>query len=499
MMDADDSLDGTETTARADFGDVNFDSNEFVRKMIQSTTTSSSSLNDNQRTAKTTHDLMKKSTRVELFLRDINLQIGRVKKSLHLHVTDNQDFLMQRLSNVSLLFSDIKQVRAGVSMLQTSTSRIRREILDPLDELRVQSKYLTRVQQASMILRQATRILQLSTSLRKEVEQFHNVTVHENGKIEERQIIDTTKAKTTNGDKANTANSEVITDLPKVANLVQEITKMLNNETSLKQVVDNSVLVLVEESLAFVKRRATKELTNAIAHFDQSQVSKSLQVFFNLECLPGAVNNVLQEVIECIKNSVVTSLDARSIAREADKGVIMSTTSTAASTLSHVVGMSDNKNNPMPANGRTKIWRRVLWTQFDDDVCEEIHKRSLQVWNLQRILCKKRDPITHMNFLELLKRDYKRKKMINEDDNDGGNDGGDKNNIANENDKGVMGIVYGKYWMSMTRELALTFLSTGRSFTFIKNVLITEYPSFRERMESKFFLNYSYCYRFIFN
>ena len=497
-------------SASGPFANPNMDCNQFVRSMLlDATTPSTTQVTDNNQRKANPSELVEKSTKVELFLQDINLQIGRVKKSLHLHVTDNQDVLMQRLSNVSLLFSDIKQVRAGVSMLQTSTSRIRREILTPLDDMRVQSKQLARVQQASLLLRRAGRLLRLSHSLRVEITRFSNVVVHEDGHLEEIQETSTQEdgdsdSKDRGEQKQHqtqrlgsseialvngAAPAKELSDLPKAASLVHDIETMLDNEISLKEVVGPSVLLLVEQCSSFVKRRATEELTTAITHFDQSQVSRSLQVFFNLECLPEAVDNVLRGVIECITRSVVSSLDMRSIAREADKGVVTTTSSAlaaaTATTLSGVVGLNtSDRKNPMPSSGRTKIWRRVLWGHFDDGVCEEIHKRSLQVWNLQRILYKKRDPITHMNFLELLKRDYSRQREGGEKDGQDKEEGKEDNKRKN-NDKNEMGVVYGKYWMLMTRELSQTFLSTGRSFTFVKNILIREYPSFRERMESK--------------
>jgi hypothetical protein len=264
-------------SASGPFANPNMDCNQFVRSMLlDATTPSTTQVTDNNQRKANPSELVEKSTKVELFLQDINLQIGRVKKSLHLHVTDNQDVLMQRLSNVSLLFSDIKQVRAGVSMLQTSTSRIRREILTPLDDMRVQSKQLARVQQASLLLRRAGRLLRLSHSLRVEITRFSNVVVHEDGHLEEIQETSTQE----NGDSDSkdrgeqkqhqtqrlgsseialvngAAPAKELSDLPKAASLVHDIETMLDNEISLKEVVGPSVLLLVEQCSSFVKRRA---------------------------------------------------------------------------------------------------------------------------------------------------------------------------------------------------------------------------------------------------
>ena len=74
----------------------------------------------------------------------------------------------------------------------------------------------------------------------------------------------------------------------------------------------------------------------------------------------------------------------------------------------------------------------------------------------------------------------------NANGNEGTTETSDRGGNQEENTKANsgMGVVYGKYWRSMTKELSLTFLSIGRNYLFVKNILIREYPSFRERMES---------------
>ena len=261
IMDALDT--GRDTTAVQNnhFTHPEFDSDTLIRSLM--TPPTNETRHDHQRMAPTTapNHLLTTSSKVESFLQELNVQIGRVKKSLHHHVTDNQDFLMERLSNVSLLFSDIKQVRAGVSLLQTSTQRIRREILDPLEDMRVQSKRLAKVQQASMLLRRATQVIRLAKSLRLEIARFPNVLVHEDGRIERKKAtlpstttpqrggdgtVSTAATTTATPEAALTAVSEVVADLPKTASLVHDIETMFHKDVALAAVVSPSLLVLVK-------------------------------------------------------------------------------------------------------------------------------------------------------------------------------------------------------------------------------------------------------------
>ena len=508
------SLDGggtssTNATKTADFSSETFDSNSFVRTMMLKNVASKSKKNESDRKANV-QSLVRKTTAVEDFLQDINLQIGRVQKSLHSHVTDNQDFLMQRLSNVSLLFSDIKQVRAGISLLQTSTSRIRREVLDPLDDMRVQSNRLARVQQASMLLRRAARVLNLIKALRVEIARFPNIKITpdtneiiEMKQQEQEQDTKTDPSVSVETTDASTAPSEIVADLPKAASLVHEIENMLENDSALVSVVQTSI-TFIENSSTFVKEKATLELNQAIALFDQDQISRSLQVFFNMKCLPEAIDVVLKKVSQRVTIAVVKQLDSRAIAREADKGVVVSGgIASVGGIVNGIVGASDRKN-PTPSTGRTKAWRRTLWSKFDE-ACEEIHQVSLQVWNLQRILSKKRDPTTHVFFLDILKKnslfqnlgrgEKENKNTTTEEgetkeiEQEKNRKETDKDNEPTNNSDSIdpgneMGVVYAKYFARTTFDLSKTFLTIGRTFTFVKNMFIREYPSFREKMES---------------
>ena len=249
------SLDGVHATSTPNFSSSDFNSTNFVRDMMLRTTTATTatpSIVDKNRTATSTRHLMKKTTEVENFLQDIKLQIGRVNKSIHQHVTHNQDFLMQRLSNVSLLFSDVKQVRAGVSLLQTSTGRVRRELLTPLEDMRSESRHLSRVQRASMLLRRSTRLLRLLRSLRVEIQKFEDVeTVDEGRRIVEKKqeegVGERTEEEeeekrrrretkdTTSMERKMMPTKSKDADLPKVASLVREAELMLENDQGEKK------------------------------------------------------------------------------------------------------------------------------------------------------------------------------------------------------------------------------------------------------------------------
>ena len=126
----------------------------------------------------------------------------------------------------------------------------------------------------------------------------------------------------------------------------------------------------------------------------------------------------------------------------------------------------------------------------------------MQIWNLQKILSKKRDPITHLNFLLLLENNSSfhagrfggaAAAAAAASANGGatgstGNGGNEMEEMEvdkemeEEEEESNVGVVYGKYFALVTYDMSKIFLSLGRTFKFVKEVLIREYPLFREKM-----------------
>lgn len=70
------------------------------------------------------------------------------------------------------------------------------------------------------------------------------------------------------------------------------------------------------------------------------------------------------------------------------------------------IGMGSNDTSSMAAGGtaaagaagnNASTWRSKLWDRVDI-LCEDIYNNVLQVWTLQRVLDKKRDPLTNALF-----------------------------------------------------------------------------------------------------
>ena len=54
-----------------------------------------------------------------------------------------------------------------------------------------------------------------------------------------------------------------------------------------------------------------------------------------------------------------------------------------------------------PPLGSESAWKSALWTRIDS-LLERLYRGAIQIWNLQRVLSKKRDPLTHTRLLDAI-------------------------------------------------------------------------------------------------
>nr|XP_047924497.1 conserved oligomeric Golgi complex subunit 5 [Anser cygnoides] len=196
----------------------------------------------------------------------------------------------------------------------------------------------------------------------------------------------------------------------------REITKAaqsLNELDYLSQGIDLSGIEVIENDLLFIGRarlevenQAKRLLEQGVETQSPTQVGTALQVFYNLGTL-----HVKSEMCCC---------------------VFLKT---------HVGGPG---RAAMPTPGNTAAFRAALWTNMEK-LMDQICAACGQVQHLQKLLTKKRDPISHVCFIEEIVKD------------------------------GQSDILY-KFWTAVTQTLSSQFQSATDSSMFLKQAFEGEYP-----------------------
>jgi len=267
------------------------------------------------------------------------------------HVCSHYTDLLSHAVASSELEQSLAVMATHIQSLQLSTDRVRARVREPYDKIKAGTTSLARLQQTADILRRVIRILQLSKRLASAMGQGE-------------------------------------TDLAKAASGLAELATLLQEDLTGLEVVEGEAR-RVRQWRAEVERQGEQLLVRGLATGNQAQLGTGLQVFYNLGTLPEVVGNMVEELHTKLKATWVEGLD---IKRISDK--------------SQVEGVGRNgKAGPgkaaMPGPGNMAAFRATLWSNIDS-LLDSLHAHMVKMFHLQRLLCKKVDPVTHQPYISTL-------------------------------------------------------------------------------------------------
>lgn len=274
--------------------------------------------------------------------------IQLLEKQLRSEVFLRHDELLQQLSNLKETESVLTVVRAGVESLQASTQRVRAEIAEPYKHIKSKSKQLASLHDTIELLRTVIKVLKQMKRLQELME---------------------------------SGGSNV--DLAKAAQFYNEI-EILRKETDLAgvEVVDDEIPWLVEVG-SQIKSEAMKGLEKGMEALNQAEVGSFLQVYYNMGELKPTVEALVGKYKGLAIKSVSAALEWKSIS--ASVGSSLGSGAVQRSNASQVAGIP---------RARESLWQKM------GTCMDQLHGIVVVVWHLQRVLAKKRDPITHVGFLD---------------------------------------------------------------------------------------------------
>ena len=275
-------------------------------------------------------------------------------------VSARYEQLLSEVHAVQALEAKLLRNNERVDSLMQAVRRIRAQCNEPYQRMRTRVTQLDRMQQSAEILRSVQRLLYQCRKLREGAAALGGV----------------------GGAAAGAATIASAADLPRVALSIHEVEEILAE-------TDLTGIVLVDEQLPFVRATAEKLRSQARAMLhggvrDQNQAltGAALQVFFNLGALPAAAAEAAEAVAAEFGTKMAAALDG------AQLGAALSSRGGA--------GGGAAASSPSSAALRSVLWARV------DSTAEELFAAGLRLHGLQRVLLKKRDPLSHTLFASLL-------------------------------------------------------------------------------------------------
>ncbi|KAF6085591.1 component of oligomeric golgi complex 5 [Phyllostomus discolor] len=316
--------------------------------------------------------------------------ISQLDKELHLQVVARHEDLLAQATGIESLEGVLQMMQTRIGALQGAVDRMKTKIVEPYNKIVARTAQLARLQVACDLLRRIIRILHLSKRLQGQLQ----------------------------------GGSREIT----------KAAQSLNELDYLSQGVDLSGIEVIENDLLFIARahlevenQAKRLLEQGVETQNPTQVGTALQVFHNLGTLKNTITSVVEGYCATLEESISSALDVKVLTQP-----------------SQSAARGGPGRSTLPAPGNTAAFRASLWTNMEklmDHICTVCG----QVQHLQKILAKKRDPVSHICFIEEIVKD------------------------------GQSEILY-TFWNSVTQALHSQFQMATNSSMFLKQAFEGEYP-----------------------
>ena len=396
------------------------------------------------------------STSLSASLAKLEEHQATVESTISAHIAQNNDALRDRLSKSVSLKDYVHEMKVNANALSASLDRISRDILEPYASMQSVAQEMRKMQQASSVLRKVLRFLSAARKLKAQL------------KVE--------------------AGAEVVLHLPKNVRDLAKSAQVLHDVEDLMSLEELDGIEVVAAEAFWVKRasedirkQARAALEQAIQTLNQTEVGASLQAFFNLRCLPESVDNSLSYAVESLLGQVKELLDVHSLAddiqsmQEGRLGGAAANGDRAKEKMERKKVQKLKKKRVLkPPKGQEEEWNNTLWTRVEK-METSIRSWSLRIWNLERVLAKKRDPATRVVFADSIAahslNEWKalREKIGAE---------------AGDHPKSV----YVRYWDMVTQELEQQFDKAIRGSPYMRTALgVRSYPKMRKLMRQLLF------------
>ncbi|XP_048741093.2 conserved oligomeric Golgi complex subunit 5-like isoform X2 [Ostrea edulis] len=318
--------------------------------------------------------------------------ISLLDKEIHSQIVAHHEDLLSQATGVETLEGVLQMMQSRIQSLLAGMDRIRSKVSEPFNKISSRTTQLRNLQDTCDLLRRIIRIMYLSKRL----------------------------------------NSQ----LQGGAREITKAAQSLNELDYICEGVDLSGIEIIEQDRRFIKQarkdvesQAHKMLEQGMETQNPTQVATSLQVFHNLGSLHHIVERVIQECKGNLNKNMRNCLDTQSLAQQ------------------HVPrGRGGPGRAAMPVTGNTAAFRASLWTNMEK-LMDNIYASCAQVQHLQKVLVKKRDPVTHVCFIEELAKHREGRVNIMQD-----------------------------FWESITHMLTDEFNNASEASTHLKQAFEGEYP-----------------------
>jgi len=291
-----------------------------------------------------------------------------LENSIREEVIAKRGVLERTLGGVKEAEETMRTVRAGADALADAMRRVARELSEPHAAVEETTRTLERVMSTADTIRRVVKILKLTSKLRE----------------------------TWGGEDAdNEPRRRDSSELSKAAKLLGEIKLAMSGDHAdeLRRVdVVAEQLPFIDACSKKVSKEATASLDRAVDILSQAELGAALQVHYNLNELSAVVDQRVSFHAASAVDAVKDAMDPHAVG----EGV-----ASISGDPQQGAGMRRGRQLVAPPQGAEREWMHELWRRVDAAM-DGVHRHAMSVWHLQRVLAKKRDPLTQTLFLDVV-------------------------------------------------------------------------------------------------
>ncbi|XP_059094020.1 conserved oligomeric Golgi complex subunit 5-like [Tigriopus californicus] len=315
-------------------------------------------------------ELFQSGQDIGTYMNNLNQAEHELDGNIQDQVSNHYEDLLSQATSVEHLEIHLDMMQSHMHTLVATSERLKTKVREPYRMMSTQVLTLSRLQETCDLLRRIIRIVQLGKRLQSQLQAGPS-------------------------------------ELTKAALSLQELTELWVPELNNVDIIEQDQRVVLHAKTD-VERNADSILTRGLDSRNQNQIGIALQVFQNLSMLELKLDARLQEEVAKVRTKLQDCLSMSKITQAVEvSGNYSNASSGTANPPNGGIGGGGGGGGAgpgkatIPATGNMATFRAVMWNNFESCL-DFVFIKAGELLCLQRLLCKKRDAVSHLTFMDLL-------------------------------------------------------------------------------------------------
>ncbi|KAI7888110.1 Golgi transport complex subunit 5-domain-containing protein [Mucor mucedo] len=280
-------------------------------------------------------------------LSKLAFSIDIVNKQIQEQVVANYEALLSQVTGIKELETVLNTVQLNIHGLNQSLQALAHKIRDPYNQLVMYATQLENMQITCELLRKLHRFILLKRRLEIQLSQSHD------------------------------------RDISTAALTLYELESILSESDFEGIDIVTCELTFIQRSRDHVQEEALVLLLEGIESQNQAKMAAGLQVFYNLKQMGSRVAEITQQRLNNLIDEIKRVVDMQSLQKE----------------LANTASSNVRRLNEPPIGNNQKQWAAAIWTRMES-LMKNMSDHCIKVYSLEKVLELKKDPLTHVSFLE---------------------------------------------------------------------------------------------------